>query len=366
MKIGLIIYGTLDQVSGGYLYDRMLTDHLRKRGVTIEIISLPLRSYVRHLTDNFSITLPHTLQAKGIDLLLQDELNHPSLFCVNRRVRKTLQRPIVGIVHHLRSSEARPAWQNSLYRRTEKLYLETLDGFICNSETTRDAVKEVLGRDLPSVVARPGGDHLACRFSAENIDRRCREPGPLKILFTGNVIPRKGLHTLLAALDRLPREGWRLTVAGSLSADTHYARQIRRFISQAGIGERVMLLDAVPTQRVAELMESHHCLAIPSFYEGFGIAYLEAMGFGEAVIASTAGAIPEIVENGREGFLVPPGDCAGLAEAIGRLIRDRDLLMAMSAAARKRYQAHPTWAESMAKAEDFLNEMIRLNVSILN
>ena len=53
MKIGLIIYGSLDTLSGGYLYDRMLVDYLRAQGDTVEIISLPWRNYAAHLTDNF-------------------------------------------------------------------------------------------------------------------------------------------------------------------------------------------------------------------------------------------------------------------------------------------------------------------------
>ena len=197
-------------------------------------------------------------------------------------------------------------------------------------------------------------------ISAEKIAERCRRPGPLRILFTGNVIPRKGLHTLVSALSRLARESWQLTVAGSLSADARYAGRIRRLIAGTGLGERVRLLDAVPPGQLVGLLESHHCLAVPSFYEGFGIVYLEAMRFGAPVIASTAGAVPEVVDDGREGFLVPPGDAGALAEAIGRLIRDRNLLLAMSLAARKRSLGHPTWAESAARVEEFLLEVIRL------
>jgi glycosyltransferase involved in cell wall biosynthesis len=358
MKIGLIIYGTLDQISGGYLYDRMLVDHLRHQGAHVEIFSLPVRNYCRHLADNFSRALPRVLETGGFDLLLQDELNHPSLFHMNSALRKTLKCPIIGIVHHLRISEGRAAWQNSLYRHPEKRYLETLDGLICNSETTRTVVEHLMSRAIPSVVAPPGGDHLGAGITAEEVSDRCRASGPLRILFTGNVLPRKGLHTLLAALDRLPDEGWQLTVAGSLSADRRYASRMERLVAGTGIKKRVELLDSVSTERLVDLMKSHHCLAGPSFYEGFGIAYLEAMGFGEPVIASTTGGVAEIITDGREGFLVPPGDCAGLAESIGRLIDDRDLLAAMSRAALRRHRAHPTWGVSMARAEDFLRGMI--------
>jgi glycosyltransferase involved in cell wall biosynthesis len=293
------------------------------------------------------------------DLLLQDELNHPSLFHTNRRLQKTLKGPIVAIVHHLRCSEARPAWLNRLYRRVEKRYLKTADGFIFNSETTRAVVRDVLGKDPPSVVAYPGGNHLGSRISAERIVERCRRPGPLRILFMGNVIPRKGLHTLVLALSRLSHESWQMTVAGSLSADVRYVRRIGRLIAGTGLGERMKLLDMVPSEQLPGLLESHHCLAVPSFYEGFGIVYLEAMAFGEPVIASTAGAVPEVVIDGREGFLVPPGDVGALTEAIGRLIRDRNLLLVMSLAARKRSLGHPTWAESTARVEEFLQETIR-------
>jgi glycosyltransferase involved in cell wall biosynthesis len=359
MNLGLVIYGSLDLVSGGYLYDRLLVDHLRKRGARVELLSLPWRNYFRHLTDNFSESLPRAVEAMSPDLLLQDELNHPSLFYLNRRLQKSLKGPIIAIVHHLRCSEARPAWQNRLYHRVEKRYLESVDGFIFNSEMTRAVVRELLGKEAPSVVAYPGGDHLGSPLSAEGVAERCRRPGPLRILFTGNVIPRKGLHTLISALGRLAHESWQLTVAGSLSADTRYAARIARLIAETGLEGRVKLLGTVPPERLTGLLEGHHCLTVPSSYEGFGIVYLEAMRFGEPVVATTAGAVPEVVADGREGFLVAPGDVDALAEVIDRLIRDRELLRAMSLAARKRSQGHPTWAEGAARVEEFLLEAIR-------
>ena len=79
MKIGFLIYGSLDTLSGGYLYDRKLVEYLRAQGDTVEIISLPWRNYAAHLTDNFSFKLPSNL-----DILIQDELNHPSLIAANR------------------------------------------------------------------------------------------------------------------------------------------------------------------------------------------------------------------------------------------------------------------------------------------
>src|SRR6188474_2107419 len=122
MKIGLVIYGSLDTVSGGYLYDRKLVEYLRAQSDTVEIISLPWRNYAAHLTDNLTFRLPGNL-----DILIQDELNHPSLIGANQSKHPY---PVISLVHHLRCSELRTNWQNAFYRIIEKKYLNSVDGFI--------------------------------------------------------------------------------------------------------------------------------------------------------------------------------------------------------------------------------------------
>src|SRR5215208_6151638 len=129
MKVGLIIYGPLDTLSGGYLYDRKLVDYLRSQGDLVEILSLSWRNYAAHLTDNLHFKLP-----PDVDILIQDELNHPSLIRANREKHPY---PVISLVHHLRCSELRPNWQNTFYGIVEKKYLSSVDGFIFNSETTK-------------------------------------------------------------------------------------------------------------------------------------------------------------------------------------------------------------------------------------
>src|ERR1043165_8651140 len=97
MRIGLIIYGSLDTLSGGYLYDRKLVEYLRSRGEKVDIISLPWRNYAAHLTDNLYVRLP-----KDFDILIQDELNHPSLIFANRGRHLC---PVISLVPPLRCSE---------------------------------------------------------------------------------------------------------------------------------------------------------------------------------------------------------------------------------------------------------------------
>lgn len=347
MNLGLVIYGSLETLSGGYLYDRKLVEYLLGRGDTVEIISLPWRSYRRHLVDNFDRLLIEKLAGADYDLLLQDELNHPSLFWLNRRLRRRASYPLVAIVHHLRCREGWPAWQKRFYRMLERRYLASVDGFIFNSAATRDSVRALLNTEPPGVIAPPGGDHLGIEVDPNEIRRRAGEGGALKLLFLGNLIPRKGVHNLLTALARLPEADWRLTIAGSPEVDPAYAAALRRQIGQMAAPERITLRGRVSDEQAAALLRSHDVLAMPSYHEGFGIVYLEAMASGLPVIASADGGAREMVQDGVNGFLIKPGDTVAIAGYIARLAVDRELLVRMSLAARERYRAHPTWEERM-------------------
>lgn len=364
MRIGLVIYGSLDTLSGGYLYDRQLVEYLRSCGDTVEIVSLPWRSYPRHLLDNFSPAWRRRLAGLDVDILLQDELNHPSLAWANRGIVNA-PFPIVSVVHHLRASEDHPARLRPLYRWVEGRYLTAMDGFVFNSRTTQKSVKKLLRQPQqpPGVIAYPAADHLRVPTPATVeglIDARISRPGPIELLFVGNLIPRKGLHHLLAALARLPNRHWRLHAVGRADVDSRYTAQIQGQIDRLGLKDRVALHGRVRDAALVEHLRRCHLLAVPS-YEGFGIVYLEAMAFGLPVIASTAGAAHEIVETGVNGFLVEPADTGGLAQILARCLADRSALAGMGEAARRVYDGHPTWAETGERIRNFLEEQLNQN-----
>lgn len=350
MRVGLVICGSLDTVSGGYLYDRQLVEHLEQQGDRVEVISLPWRSYARRLSDNRSPELLRLLSG-DFDVLLQDELCHPSLAWINGRLPNH-RPPIVAIVHHLRSCEYRAGWQNVLYRWVERRYLRSVDAFIYNGRTTRHEVEALLSRGRPNVVAFPGGDRLAPSLDREVIiDRATQEP--LRLLFVGNLIPRKGLRFLLSALARVSAD-WCLTVVGSPLVDPIHVQLVRDFAERAGLSGMITWRGSLTDEELAAEMSAAHCLVVPSEYEGFGIVFLEGMGFGLPAIATTAGGAAEIITDGENGFLVAPDDIVTLAERIRMLAADRTLLARLSEAALSRYRGHPTWAETTAAIRAFL------------
>jgi glycosyltransferase involved in cell wall biosynthesis len=355
VRIGLLIPGSLDRATGGYLYDRMLAEHLRLRGHEVEAVSLPLRSYRRCLLDNLSSRLFARLRGGGFDLVLQDELAHPSCLRVNRRLRRAGGPPVVAIVHLLRVSQRWPAWRRPLYRQVERAYLRSVDGWIVVNARLRSRVERLAGAERPAVVAAPAGDHAAGTIAAAEIRARAVEPGPLRILFVGNLSPLKNLHLVIAALARLGGEcAWQLEVIGSLTVDPAYRRSIVRQVARAGLAGQVTLHGELPPAEVASWMARAHVLAMPSAPESWSIAYLEAMSRGLPVIASAASDSAAMIEAGENGFVVAPGDAAGLADRLRSLAADRERLARMGAAARQWYERQPTWAESMESAHRFL------------
>lgn len=358
MRIGLVIYGDLGTQSGGYLYDRRLVERLREAGDEVEILSLPWRGYARHLGDAFNRAWADRLRAFHGDVLVEDELNHPSLLAARRHVAAGIQR--ISLVHHLRCSERRPGWQNVLYRAVEKAYLRDVDGFVFNSQTTRATVEALAGARRPSIVAVPAGDRWQSLPDETTVVTRATRGGPLRVIAVGNVIARKGLHTLIAGLAALPRERWTLTIAGRTDAEPAYATQLRKQITARGLTDQVTLAGGLGDTALREALEDSDVLAVPSSYEGYGIVYVEGMGFGLPALAGAAGAAGEIITPGVDGWLVPAGDATAITDALRPLLDNRTALAMMSLAARRRYVTHPTWAESMDQVRNFLLGMARV------
>lgn len=344
MKIGFVIYGSLDTISGGYMYDRKLVEYLRTQGDDVEIISISWRNYAAHLTDNLTFKLP-----PNFDILIQDELNHPSLILANKRPHPY---PIISLVHHLRCSELRLKWQNDFYKIVEKKYLQSVDGFIFNSQTTKGVVTDLIGSEKPEVVAYPPTDRFGESISEEEIKERGKKK-EFRILFLGNVIHRKGLHILLEAVQSLKLE-IRVDVVGGLTSEPNYAKQIQEFIHINDLSSYVFLHGSLDNKPLIEMYEQSHLMVVPSSYEGFGIVYLEGMRFGLPAIGTTAGAAREVIENKKTGYLIEPEDSKSLACYIAELAENRDLLHKLSINAIERYKQQPKWEETAKSIREFL------------
>ena len=357
MRIGFIIYGSLDTLTGGYLYDKFMVEGLRKLGHDVEIISLKSGSYLQRLVYGFSPRLHDRLLTGGFDVLIEDELCHPTLIMANRRIRRQIRTLLIGLVHHTLSEEPRNPMANMFFGAIERLFLTSVHGFILNSESTRKQVNSLAGHHFPSVVAYPAGDRFGAALPFTVIEKRTTGSAPLELLFLGNVIPRKGLIPLLESLAKVDQSLWRLSVVGGLDFDPGYTAKAKEFATNLGIAKSVRFHGSLQDEGLVKVLANSHLFCMPYAYEGFGIAILESMAFGLPALGSSAGAASETISHGTNGYLFAPEDRDQLGIIITELYHDREQLLKLSLAAVETYQKAPGWQDSVEAVNDFLEKM---------
>lgn len=143
MHVASVVYGNLEFLSGSYLYDRKLVEYLKSQGDEVSVVGLPWQGYAGNLLQNWSAALRRQVSEIPADVWLQDELVHPSFYAFNHNLKRRLARPLVSIVHHLRTSESEhSALALWLYRQVEQAYFRSVDAFqLLNSHTTQQVVE---------------------------------------------------------------------------------------------------------------------------------------------------------------------------------------------------------------------------------
>jgi glycosyltransferase involved in cell wall biosynthesis len=173
------------------------------------------------------------------------------------------------------------------------------------------------------------------------------DPGaPFELLFVGRLVERKGVHLLLDALATLPPER---RVVLRVVGDGPERPRLQEQAERLGLGGRVVFHGFVTKEELQARMESCDCFVLPAVVdakgdtEGLGVVLLEAMSYGKPTIASAAGGIVDIVRDGRNGFLVPPGDAPALAGAIARMMDDPQAAGRMGVNGRDDVRADFSW-----------------------
>jgi glycosyltransferase involved in cell wall biosynthesis len=165
--------------------------------------------------------------------------------------------------------------------------------------------------------------------------------------------PNKGIRTLIAALANLPAPV-RLTLvdAGGSGNDA------RKWARSLGCADRLDITGRIPTSALVNLYRRAALVVVPSRYEGFGLPAVEAMACGTPVVATSAGALPEVMRVGRGGLLVPRDDPALLAEAIGTLLDQAETRRAMGARARPLIEATFSWPRVAERTARIYREVV--------
>jgi glycosyltransferase involved in cell wall biosynthesis len=205
-----------------------------------------------------------------------------------------------------------PRLYRYIMRHVAGFTLKHADSLRAVSNSTREQLKRwVPGKSIFKFVAWTDIE----TFLETGIKRD--RPFSQMVLYAGVLIPRKGIHHLISAFARIAQEfpHSRLIIAGSAD-NRSYAAQLRAQLKEADLNGRVEFVDNMPQEELARLMLEACLLVLPSYSEGLPRVIYEAMAAGLPVIASAVSGIPDVVQDGTTGFLVPPGDENRLAEQI--------------------------------------------------
>jgi glycosyltransferase involved in cell wall biosynthesis len=330
------IPGELDTPTGGYAYDRRMMEELRRLGWDIGHMALSGQfpapdAAVLASTYGELAQLPEAIPII-VDGLALGAL--PDIGCHLGSMRR-----LVALVHHPLALESglTPARAEAL-RASERAALAAARRVIVTSRAT--AAVLAAEYEVPQAritVAPPGADPAP--FVPLN------RAGVPHVLSVGTLVPRKGHDLLIAAFAMLQDLPWRLTIVGDPARDPSTTAALQRAIADAGLEQRISLVGALPPGELQQHYMAADFFVLASRYEGYGMAYAEAIAHGLPVVGTTAGAIPEAVSKAA-ALLVPPEDVPALAASLRRLLRDSATRYRLAHAARQAAQRLPRWQES--------------------
>ena len=160
------------------------------------------------------------------------------------------------------------------------------------------------------------------------------DDGPLKLLCVGRLIERKGQHHLIESVKRLTDEGIDVMLDFVGTGDAEAANKAQA--AKLGLSDRVRFLGYVPREEIDQHYASAHVFVLPSYNEGMSVALLEAMASGLAVVVTSTGGTPELVQPEVNGLIFDWADVERLAAHLRRLAQDRPLIRRMGEASRRR------------------------------
>ena len=332
-ELVFVVPGPLDQLTGGYLFDGHIVRGLRARGRVVRVIELTGR---RPKADAAVLAGVADGTETVVDGLVLANLGEV-VAAQARRLR------LIAFVHGpLAQESGLPPAEAKRAAQREAALLLRLRGVLCPSRITAAAV-ESYGVSPDRIAIVPPGTVKPNRLRPRR--------GPVRaLLCVANLLPRKGHGVLVEALARIRDLDWNLLCIGSLKRDPPTARSVRRMISAAGLERRVTLAGEWPPQSVTYAYRAADAFVLPSFHEGYGMVFAEAMAYGLPLIATTAGAIPETVSR-KAALFVPPGDSPALARALRRVIAEPALAARLAAGSRAAGARLPEWPKATEEWE---------------
>jgi glycosyltransferase involved in cell wall biosynthesis len=228
--------------------------------------------------------------------------------------------------------------------------LAPTQGIIAPSTELAEATRRI-GHQGPIEVIPNGVDPH--RFSPRGPNaRRTWGVGDREVVFLlpRRLVEKNGVTWFARSLALLGTGAWRAVIAGAGPEE----QEMRRILATGGVLDRCVFLGSVPQERMPEVYRGADVAVLPSLREATSIAGLEAMATGLPIVGTNVGGIPEIVQDGISGLLVPPGEPVAMAEALKTMIQNATLRHSCGQAGRERVEQDFSWAAIARRTTGFL------------
>ena len=335
-RVGFAVPGDLAAPTGGYAYDRRMIAELQKLGWQVDVIGLG---------DGFPRPSAETKAAAreklaGVPKDCPIVIDGLAFGVLPEAASEFHERnPLLALVHHPLALETglAPGDAEAL-KKSEYDALAAARGVVVTSPSTSQLLVDDYDVSPEIItVARPGTDRGETAKGSSD--------GIVRLLAVGSVVPRKGYDVLIEALAPLAGLPWRLTIAGDRSRDEAAAAQLDAGIASHKLAGRIEVLGALPADRLAALYAGADLFVLASRFEGYGMAFAEALAHGLPVVGTTAGAIPDTVPPDA-GVLIEPNDAKALTRTLRMLIENPKERQWFASGARAAGEALPTWQDS--------------------
>ena len=346
-RVAFAVPGDLATLTGGYGYDRRIIAELQALGWHVDVLSLG-DGFPRPSAEQRAFALSRLLSLPEDVSVVVDGL---ALGVLPEEAEKVARRaPLVALVHHPLALETglSPTDVDKLFE-SERAALAAASAVVVTSPSTGKYLSE--DYDVPAdniTVARPGTDRGAPAKGSTD--------GTVRLLSIGAVVPRKGFDILIAALAPIAQLPWRLTIAGDLVRDETTVTSLFGDIARNELIDRVDMLGAVPQEQVSALYSAADIFVLASHFEGYGMAYAEAMAHGLPIIGTTGGATVDTVPP-NAGVLVDPGNIKALTRALRMLIEDGKARAWFAQGALAASADLPTWQDTAQLFADALEDL---------
>jgi glycosyltransferase involved in cell wall biosynthesis len=329
-----------------------------RQGMFVEPLTFSLRAYakLKELCKQRRFDIIHDNQSLGYGLLLMKRLNIPVIATIHHPL------PIDREADLEQANGLRERWRiRKFYSfiRMQAFVSRRLERIITVSQSAARKTEHFF--KVPADKLRVVYNGIDTQIYSRNEKASQKRDG---LIMVGNTDDRKkGVLYLLEALQLLVKDGIKLTIVDDAERHSTYTDDVGPLPSYGLKLVRKLNLDGLVhfTGRLTrEELVQHYSAAqiavVPSLYEGFGLPAAEAMACGTPIIASTGGALPEVV--GDAGMLVPSGKADALAAAIKQLLHDEQAQQRMSEAGRKRVEDKFNWEQAARKTLEVYQEVL--------